>query len=61
MRELRLRHGGKPLRILYAFEQRRIEIPLLGGDKMENSRLYEEHIPKADALFERHLREIKEQ
>ncbi len=61
MRELRVQHGGKPYRILYAFDPRRIGILLLGGDKTGNSRWYDEYIPKADALFEQHLREIKEQ
>jgi hypothetical protein len=61
MRELRVQHGGKPLRILYAFDPRRIGILLLGGDKTGNSRWYEEYIPKADALFEQHLKEIEGQ
>jgi hypothetical protein len=54
-------HGGKPSCILYAFDPRRIGILLLGGDKTGNSRWYDEYIPKADALFEEHLRAIKEQ
>jgi hypothetical protein len=61
MRELRVQHGGKPYRILYAFDPRRAAILLLGGDKTGNSRWYDEYIPKADAIYEEHLREIGEQ
>src|SRR5580765_5526710 len=32
MRELRIQHGGQPLRVLYAFDPRRTAILLLGGD-----------------------------
>jgi hypothetical protein len=60
MRELRVQHGGRPYRILYAFDPRRTAILLLGGDKTGNSRWYEEYIPKADAIYEEHLREIGE-
>jgi hypothetical protein len=30
----------------------------IGGDKTGSSRWYEEFIPKADAIFAQHLREI---
>jgi hypothetical protein len=59
MRELRVQHDGRPYRILYAFDPRRTGILLLGGDKTGNTRWYEEMVPKADALFAKHLREIK--
>jgi hypothetical protein len=59
MRELRIQHGGRPYRVLYAFDPRRSALLLLGGDKTGNDRWYEIMIPKADALYERHLREIK--
>jgi hypothetical protein len=61
MRELRVQHGGNPCRILYAFDPRRTAILLLGGDKTGNARWYDETIPKADALYEQHLREIEKQ
>jgi hypothetical protein len=61
MRELRVQHGGKPYRILYAFDPRRTGILLLGGDKTGSSRWYDENIPRADALYEQHLREIEGQ
>jgi hypothetical protein len=38
MRELRAQHMGKPYRVLYAFDPRRMAILLIGGDKTGNSR-----------------------
>src|ERR1035441_9542567 len=38
-------------------DPRRTAILLLGGDKTGNSRWYDEYIPKADAIYEEHLRE----
>ena len=58
MKELRCQHEGRPYRILYAFDPRRIGILLIGGDKTGNPRWYEEYIPKADAIYERHLNEL---
>ena len=58
MRELRIQHGGRPYRVLYAFDQRRIAVRLIGGDKTGNDRWYEEFVPQADAIYEQHLREI---
>ncbi len=58
MRELRIQHEGRPYRILYAFDPRRAALLLIGGDKTGDSRWYEKMIPKADAIYERHLQEI---
>ena len=58
MRELRIQHEGRPYRVLYAFDRRRIGILLIGGDKTGNDRWYEEYVHRADAIFEQHLREI---
>jgi hypothetical protein len=58
MRELRVQHEGRPYRILYAFDPRRAALLLLGGDKTGDNRWYEKMVPKADALYERHLRQI---
>src|ERR1035441_8009715 len=60
MRELRIQHQGRPYRVLYAFDPRRVGVLLIGGDKTGNSRLYEEFVPRADAIYAQHLREIKE-
>lgn len=60
MKELRVQHEGRPYRILYAFDPRRVGILLLGGDKTGNSRWYEEFVPKADEIYSKLLREIEE-
>ena len=59
MRELRIQHEGRPYRVLYAFDPRRSALLLLGGDKTGTDRWYEQMVPKADALYERHLQEIE--
>jgi hypothetical protein len=58
MRELRIQHEGRPYRVLYAFDPRRAALLLLGGDKTGDDRWYEKMVPKADALYEHHLRQI---
>jgi hypothetical protein len=60
MRELRIQHQGRPYRVLYAFDPRRVGVLLIGGDKTGNSRWYEEFVPKADTIYSQHLREIEE-
>ena len=61
MRELRAQAGGDPLRLLYAFDPRRTAILLVAGDKTGNDRWYQENVPVADRLFERHLRMIEKE
>ena len=41
LRELRVQHKGKPHRVLYAFDPRRVAILLLGGNKTGKNRWYE--------------------
>ena len=55
MRELRIQHAGRPYRVLYAFDPRRMAILLIGGDKTGNNRWYEENVPLADRLYDEHL------
>jgi len=55
MRELRIQHAGRPYRVLYAFDPRRVAILLLGGDKTGNDRWYATFVPAADVLYDRHL------
>jgi hypothetical protein len=55
MRELRVQHGGRPYRILYAFDPRRAAIMLLGGDKTGDKRWYEVQVPIADKLYDTHI------
>jgi hypothetical protein len=59
LRELRIQHRGRPYRVLYAFDPRRTALLLLGGDKTGNSRWYEQHVPRANALFRSHLVRLK--
>ena len=59
MRELRIQHAGRPYRVLYAFDPRRTAVLLFGGDKTDDDRWYETHVPRADALYDRHLEELK--
>jgi hypothetical protein len=59
MKELRIQHSGRPYRVLFAFDPRRCAILLIGGDKTGNDRWYEEFIPVADALYDRHLKSLK--
>jgi hypothetical protein len=58
MKELRCQHQGRPYRVLFAFDPRRIGLLLIGGDKTGNTRWYEEFVPLADAIDERHLAEL---
>jgi hypothetical protein len=59
MRELRIQHEGRPYRVLYAFDPRRVAILLIGGEKTGKDRWYEEHVPRADAIYDPHLRELE--
>lgn len=58
MRELRVQHAGEPIRILYAFDPRRVALLLLGGNKTGDDRWYERSVPKADALYDKHLKDL---
>ncbi len=59
MRELRVQHAGRPIRIFYAFDPRRVAILLIGGDKTGDDRFYEQMIPAADRLYDEHLEELR--
>jgi hypothetical protein len=59
MRELRVQHRGRPYRVLYAFDPRRVAILLIGGDKTGDGRWYERFLPVADALYDQHLFAIR--
>ena len=61
MKELRTQHRGRPYRTLFAFDPRRTAILLLAGDKTGDDRFYERMIPKADALYDEYLHEIKKE
>lgn len=55
LRELRIQHKGNPVRVLYAFDPKRVAILLIGGNKAGNDRWYEIFIPIAEKLYEGHL------
>ena len=59
MRELRVQHAGRPFRVLYAFDPRRVAILLIGGDKTGDDRWYEKFVPLADGLYDEHLRQLE--
>lgn len=59
MRELRIQNKGRPYRVLYAFDPVRRALLLIGGDKTGDESWYEKAIPRADALYAEHLRELK--
>lgn len=61
MRELRVRSGGRPLRVFYAFDPRRTSILLVGGDKTGDDRFYEKYVPVADDLYDEHLDELRKE
>jgi hypothetical protein len=61
MRELRIQARGSPLRILYAFDPRRVAILLLGGNKRGESRWYEINVPRADKLYAEHTEQLKKE
>jgi hypothetical protein len=55
MRELRIQIGGRPFRVLYAFDPNRAAILLIGGDKTGDERWYDVKVPIADRLYDQHL------
>jgi len=59
LKELRVRHEGRPLRILFAFDPRRVGYLILGGDKTGDDDWYEKFVPHAEKIFEKHLEEIR--
>ncbi len=60
MRELRIQHRGEPVRILYAFDSRRVAVLLIGGTKRGDDRWYVRMIPKADELLDRHIEQLEQ-
>ena len=61
MRELRVQHHGRPYRVLYAFDPRRTGVLLIGGDKTGNDRWYEEFVPLADRIYDRHIEQLQKE
>ena len=61
MRELRVQSGGRPLRVLYAFDPRRMAILLIGGNKAGDDRFYKRYVPLADKLYDEHLDALRKE
>lgn len=61
MRELRIQHEGRPYRVFYAFDPRRMGILLFGGDKTGDDRFYERMVPIADRLYDEHIRTLRQE
>src|SRR3954466_15004671 len=59
MKELRVQSKGRPFRIFYAFDPRRIAVLLVGGNKGGKKRFYERMIKQADQLFDIHLEALQ--
>src|SRR5438445_13480418 len=61
LRELRVQHRGRPFRVLYAFDSRRVALLLLGGDKTGDDRWYDVSVPIADRLYNEHLATLRKE
>ena len=59
LKELRVQHQGRPLRILFAFDPRRCGYLILGGDKTGDKMWYVDAIRRAEAIYAIHLREVE--
>lgn len=59
LRELRIQVGGRPFRVLYAFDWRRVALLLVGGEKRDEKRWYSSKISLAERLFDEHLRTLE--
>ena len=58
MRELRTQSGGRPIRVFYAFDPRRTALLLLGAYKTHPRRFYDDYVPRADLIYDRHLKQL---
>ena len=58
MRELRLKSGGRQIRILYAFDPNRMAVLLIGDHKNDNKRFYSKLVPLANNLYDEHIEKL---
>jgi hypothetical protein len=61
LKELRVKYRGEPYRLLYAFDPKRQALLLIGGNKAGDKQWYETMIPKAEAIFDKHLKKLQEE
>ncbi len=52
---------GRPDRVLYIFDPRRVALLLLGGDKSGDDRWYARYVPLADRLYDDYLAGMEEE
>ena len=55
LRELRVQSGGSPLRVFYAFDQKRRALMLIGGSKAGDGGFYVRMIRRAEKIWEEYL------
>ena len=60
MKELRVQHGGKPYRVLFAFDPRQTGILLMGGRKGRKG-WCQKASALADGIYSRYLAELKKE
>jgi hypothetical protein len=58
LRELRIKTGGRALRVMYAFDPKRQAVLLLGGDKSGEKGFYERLVGKAEKVWKAYLAEV---
>jgi hypothetical protein len=61
LKELRAQHNGRPYRVLFIFDPKRVAVLLIGGDKTGNDSWYEEFVPRAEVIYRDYLIETKQQ
>ena len=59
LRELRIQSGGRPIRVLYAFDPRRRAVLLIGGDKTGDERFYRRMVRFGEKLWVEYLASLQ--
>jgi hypothetical protein len=59
LKELRVRHTGIPIRVLFAFDPWQKAIVLVGGNKAGDNKWYRKHIPIAESRYKDHIEKTK--
>lgn len=57
LKELRVRHTGVPIRILFAFDPQKRGILLVGGNKAGDKNWYKKNVPIAEKRFKQLIEE----
>jgi hypothetical protein len=47
--------------VLYALDPRRVALLLIGGKKVGDERWYRKHVPKAEKIYDEHLKALEEE